>query len=49
MVDSSVVSAHYCAIGIKETQGTGVLGRSRGASKTAFISVAFMVPRVAIR
>ncbi|CAD7026149.1 hypothetical protein RHAB21_01247 [Pseudorhizobium halotolerans] len=37
-----------CAIGI-ETQETDVLGRSRGASKTEFISLAFRVPRVAIR
>lgn len=42
------ISAHYCAIGIG-TQEIDVLGRSRGASKTEFISLAFRVPRVAIR
>lgn len=34
MIDSTVVRAHHCAVGIKGTQQTEALGRSRGGFST---------------
>ena len=49
-VELFILSAALCsAVGIRGPQDTDVLGRSRGASKTEFISLAFRVPRVTIR